>query len=304
MAKEIGKTTFPQQIFPPDGRRKLSKRLLLTAAGMALSMTVYESLKQLLFPGITVRQSHIVTICFSTFVAIIVAYFVLLRTDQLLCRISGENILRQKMQDDLRVLEQKFSKLFHANPGWVIISNLHSGRYLDVNSAVLRMTGFSREEIVGHTSLELHIWVDPEDRETIISKLFKEGRLHNHEVKFRMKSGEIRTLLRSAELIHLNGEPVMISVCKDITDRNQAALERERLIDQLEDSLSKVKLLSGMLPTCASCKKIRDDKGQWLQMESYIKDRSDADFSHGVCPDCAEKLYPDFYNRMRNRPII
>ena len=58
---------------------------------------------------------------------------------------------------------------------------------------------------------------------------------------------------------------------------------------ELEDALAKVKTLSGMLPICASCKKIRDDKGYWMQIESYVRDHSEAEFSHGVCPECAKK---------------
>ena len=65
----------------------------------------------------------------------------------------------------------------------------------------------------------------------------------------------------------------------------------------LKEALSKVKLLRGLLPICASCKKIRDDKGYWNQIESYIKKHSMAEFSHGICPECAEKLYPEFYNK-------
>jgi hypothetical protein len=68
---------------------------------------------------------------------------------------------------------------------------------------------------------------------------------------------------------------------------------REIIIAKLEDALSKVKQLSGLFPICASCKKIRDDKGYWNQIESYIKDHSEAEFSHGICPDCIKKLYPD-----------
>ena len=71
--------------------------------------------------------------------------------------------------------------------------------------------------------------------------------------------------------------------------------ERENLILELTEALSEVKKLSGMLPICASCKKIRDDKGYWNQIESYIGDHSEAEFSHGICPDCAKKLYPEFY---------
>lgn len=72
--------------------------------------------------------------------------------------------------------------------------------------------------------------------------------------------------------------------------------EKELLIQELRESLSEIKTLSGLLPICASCKKIRDDKGYWNQIESYITDRSDAQFSHGICPECARKLYPEIYD--------
>jgi hypothetical protein len=68
---------------------------------------------------------------------------------------------------------------------------------------------------------------------------------------------------------------------------------REIIIVQLQEALSEVKQLSGLLPICASCKNIRDDKGYWNQIESYIRDHSEAEFSHSICPDCAKKLYPD-----------
>ncbi len=69
--------------------------------------------------------------------------------------------------------------------------------------------------------------------------------------------------------------------------------EKAQLILQLQAALSKVKLLSGLLPICSSCKKIRDDKGYWNQIESYIHEHSEAEFSHGICPECMKKLYPD-----------
>ena len=77
--------------------------------------------------------------------------------------------------------------------------------------------------------------------------------------------------------------------------RRRAEEERERLIKRLQETLAEVKTLSGMLPICANCKKIRDDKGYWNQIEAYIGDHSEAEFSHGICPDCAKKLYPEFY---------
>jgi len=72
------------------------------------------------------------------------------------------------------------------------------------------------------------------------------------------------------------------------------ALERERQLRQtLEESLAQVKTLSGLLPICARCKKIRDDNGYWNQIENFITAHSDADFTHGICPDCSHALYPE-----------
>jgi len=71
--------------------------------------------------------------------------------------------------------------------------------------------------------------------------------------------------------------------------------ERERLIVELQEALAQVKTLSGLLPICMSCKKIRDDEGYWKQIELYIQQRSEAQFSHGICPGCARALYPDLY---------
>jgi preprotein translocase subunit YajC len=74
---------------------------------------------------------------------------------------------------------------------------------------------------------------------------------------------------------------------------DKAAKERENMIEELQDALTEVVTLRGIIPICASCKKVRDDKGYWNQIESYIRNHSEADFSHGICPDCAKNLYPD-----------
>ena len=86
------------------------------------------------------------------------------------------------------------------------------------------------------------------------------------------------------------------SLQQEITERKAAELEREKLIKELQNALSEVKTLSGLFPICSSCKKIRDDRGYWNQIESYIRERSNAEFSHSICPDCREKLYPEFHN--------
>ena len=81
------------------------------------------------------------------------------------------------------------------------------------------------------------------------------------------------------------------------TEKKRAEEEREKLVRDLQKALSEVKTLKGIFPICASCKKIRDDKGYWTQIEAYIRDHSEAEFSHGICPDCMKKLYGDFLGK-------
>jgi hypothetical protein len=80
-----------------------------------------------------------------------------------------------------------------------------------------------------------------------------------------------------------------------LTERSRAQEERERLIVELQGALAEVRTLSGLLPICASCKKIRDDQGYWNRIEDYVSSHSKATFSHGICPECAKKLYPGYY---------
>jgi hypothetical protein len=84
----------------------------------------------------------------------------------------------------------------------------------------------------------------------------------------------------------------MCVLIRDITDRKRAEQEREKLIAELQEALGNIKTLSGLIPICANCKKIRDDKGYWQQVEVYVRDHSEARFSHGLCPECAKLFFP------------
>jgi len=92
----------------------------------------------------------------------------------------------------------------------------------------------------------------------------------------------------------------------EIKERKLAQIEKDKMIVELKNALLEVKKLSGLLPICASCKKIRDDNGYWNQIESYITTHSEADFSHGICPECSEKLYgdEDWYREIKKKKGI
>lgn len=79
----------------------------------------------------------------------------------------------------------------------------------------------------------------------------------------------------------------------EIRDRKQAEAQREQLIADLQKAASEIKSLRGIIPICASCKKIRDDQGYWNQLETYLHEHSEAEFSHGLCPDCLKTFDPD-----------
>jgi PAS domain S-box-containing protein len=102
---------------------------------------------------------------------------------------------------------------------------------------------------------------------------------------------EERVKARTAALMQSNER-----LQREIVDRKNAERKLEQLVDELQHALAEVKTLSGLLPICAACKKIRDDKGYWTQVEVYVREHSDADFTHSICPECARKLYPDFYS--------
>ena len=87
---------------------------------------------------------------------------------------------------------------------------------------------------------------------------------------------------------------------REIHERKRAEKEREETIAELRKALAEVKTLQGFLPICANCKKVRDDEGYWQQIEKYIHDRSEATFSHSICPDCMRALYPDVAEQVLN----
>ena len=118
--------------------------------------------------------------------------------------------------------EERFSKAFRSNPQPMSITTIRDGRYLDVNESFLGMSGYTRDEVIGHTSLELNIWETPEHRAEFIRRFLEKDSLVNVETRFRIKNGSFRTLLSSAELLELGGEDCLLIASSDITERHAA----------------------------------------------------------------------------------
>ncbi|MFB3895166.1 MAG: PAS domain S-box protein [bacterium] len=129
---------------------------------------------------------------------------------------------RIRTEEELRISEQKFSKTFHSSPDAVALSELESGLLLEVNEGFKDVFGYSREEAIGHTTIELGIYHRPTDRTKIIQTVRKQGNLHNYELKGHRKSGSELVALLSIEQIEIGGKPCIITIARDITERKRA----------------------------------------------------------------------------------
>ncbi|MBP7055757.1 MAG: PAS domain S-box protein [Candidatus Omnitrophica bacterium] len=142
--------------------------------------------------------------------------------------------IRNKAESALKVSEEKFLKAFRSNPSIMYISELNSGLIIDANETFYRTTGFSKEEVIGHSTVELNILSQKVRSDITRSLLYGNKYLKNTEMTMRTKSGETRTIIFSAEVIRVGGEDIMVAVANDITARKQAEEELQRKMDELE----------------------------------------------------------------------
>jgi PAS domain S-box-containing protein len=140
---------------------------------------------------------------------------------------------RKRAENTLRESEERFSRFFRASPIGISITSLSDGQIVDINDAYLDLSGYTRVELVGQDTLRLEIWANPEDRPKWQKTLEEQGRIQGFETRFRKKSGEIRDVLVSAEVIEVAGQQYILSLVYDITERKRAEEQRKKLEEQL-----------------------------------------------------------------------
>ncbi|MCK5228541.1 MAG: PAS domain S-box protein [Desulfobulbaceae bacterium] len=161
------------------------------------------------------------------------------------------------------------------------------GNFIYVSPSAESVTGYTPEEFSQDKGLmKKIIHLDDWERwQTHSHEMLENGEVEPIEFRIKTKFGDTRW-------IH--------HVCRTVTSQDgesRGIRGSNRDITQQKNLQEEIKVLKGFLPICASCKKIRDDKGYWTQIESYIREHSEAEFSHGICPECAQKLYPGFYDK-------
>lgn len=134
----------------------------------------------------------------------------------------------------LRESQSRMATVFRISPAGIFVTRLSDGLYLDANDAYLRMIGYTAEETIGHTSLELKVWANPSDRDRVIGLIQKQGRADNFEVQFRRKSGETVELLASALYWEQDGEACLLGTLVDISERKKAEEALSKARDELE----------------------------------------------------------------------
>ena len=155
-------------------------------------------------------------------------------------RTQGETLLRQS--------EERFRLVFHTSPDAINLNRVSDGMYIDINAGFTSLTGYSREDVIGKTSLALNIWENPQGQRTIGRWLMKTGHVKNLEARFVRKNGDVGTGLMSARILQINDENVILSITRDITERKLAdeALRRseERFRTLVEESPLGVSLIA------------------------------------------------------------
>jgi len=201
--------------------------------------------------------------------------------------ISARKLIEKQIK-----IEKYFSEsLINSLPGVMYVFD-QLGHFKRWNKNFEIITGYSSNKIIKMDPLDFIATEDKTRVRKAIEKVFHEGS-SDVEAGLSSISGQIIPYLFTGYKFAQKNLNYLVGVGLDISDRVKTEKEKENLINKLQETLSQVKQLSGFLPICASCKNIRDDKGYWNQIESYIKEHSEAEFSHGLCPDCAKKLYPD-----------
>lgn len=221
--------------------------------------------------------------------------------DQERQRLRQEIEARRQLQEELQQSAEKYTIVADFAHDWEYWID-PDGHPLYVSPSCERVTGYTAAEFMSDPDLMQDI-VSTEDRE-LVNNHFKDH--HNQRELLKTCNMDFKILTRNAEVRWIN------HVCqavygkngdylgrrasnRDITDRKLAEHAKTQLISELEKAMTEIKTLRGFIPICSSCKKIRDDQGFWQAVEVYIKARTDAQFSHSICPECARKLYPELY---------
>ena len=201
---------------------------------------------------------------------------------------------RKNAEDSLRESEEKFRQIITTVREGIVFINAER-RITFANIFFAEMFGYSLEELVGQS---ITILLFAEDLQDFLRRQDEreKGKIEQFERRFRTRDGqELWAIVSASPYIDNEGRITgAFSTITDITERKKAETTLLEKNNELQRAMSQIKTLKGIVPICMNCKKIRDDRGYWNQVEVYVRNHTEAEFSHGICPDCIGKLYPEY----------
>ncbi|MDO9026302.1 MAG: PAS domain S-box protein [bacterium] len=269
----------------PNEKFKLGEHLPFIGAMFALGFWLADILiDALLFGEGTVSQQLLRPEPMEVYFRLIVAALFIL-----FGAYSGRLIRKQQQLKS----ENQFKAMVLDQVNDVIMIHDYNGRIIYFNEATLKMRGFSRSELIKMKMAQI---TAPQYREMMPSRM-KEIREKGglvFEASTLNQDGSSTPVEVHASLIEMDGVPMVLSIARDVSLRREHEQARDRLLKELQTAMIKIKTLNGMIPICSNCKKLRNDDGYWQQVEEYLRQHTDADFSHGLCDQCSAELYPEF----------
>lgn len=289
------------------GNKNLKSSTPAITLGAFIFITSFVILKHVMLPNITMWYSHILSIVVTT---TMVAFFSVLLNKKMmnlqrnhekavLENTIAQKELKERLEKEIedkkhietiwQTTENEWGKTFDAIDDWICMIDLDS-TIQRTNIAAEKYFGRIRE-LIGQKCCKLAHGTDKPLDECPLPIMLKTGK--RESVEIQIKDG--RWMMITVDPVFDDDGRMIkaVHIARDITQRIKIQHERERLLLELQKNRATLDTLSGLIPICSQCKKIRDDKGYWNQLESYIHNHTGVDFSHGICPECAKKLYPD-----------
>jgi two-component system, cell cycle sensor histidine kinase and response regulator CckA len=201
-----------------------------------------------------------------------------------LADVTWQLIDNKRTEEALQKSAMLFRNLFEHHAAVKLIINPKTGKIIAANRAAERFYGWSKTQLVQMKIQDINT-LSPDQVKQEMKKARDLKRV-SFEFRHRRSDGTIRDVAVFSSNINVKGKKLLHSIVHDIT-------EEKKMEEALHSALEDIRTLRGIIPICANCKQIRDDQGYWNQVEVYIRDRTEAQFSHGICPTCVKKLYPD-----------
>ncbi|MGM0601067.1 MAG: ABC transporter substrate-binding protein [Candidatus Rifleibacteriota bacterium] len=258
-------------------------------------------LNQFLYSQKHKKQSLLVTIIqIMELLAVILAVFFVIKYIKAISSIDELNTKNRRMRKKLTKSRRRFAEMLQDLPGMAYRCKYDENWTMEyISKGCFELTGYYPDELKRNKLVAYQDLIVPEDRDKVfeaVKNSFHKSEHFKTTYRIKCKDSTIKWVWEQGRFISSSSATQNYQIAgfiTDVTESKTLEQEREKLIEELKQAITEIKTLKGILPICSSCKKIRDDKGYWEKLENYIKLNSDAEFSHGLCPDCLKELYPE-----------